>query len=82
MKCNPKAMITAGIALAAMLAAAYALLPAVRALVLGIGPYLLLLICPLSMWLMMKSMSAHDDQVGGMTEQAPEQKPHPFRIKE
>ncbi|MBO4120567.1 DUF2933 domain-containing protein [Cupriavidus gilardii] len=81
MKCNPKAMITAGIALAAMLAAAYALLPPVRALVLGIGPYLLLLICPLSMWLI-KSMSAQDDQVGGMTEQAPKQKPHPFRIKE
>jgi hypothetical protein len=31
---------------------------------------------------MMKSMSAQDDQVGGMTEQAPKQKPHPFRIKE
>ncbi|WP_235185023.1 DUF2933 domain-containing protein [Cupriavidus sp. SK-3] len=77
-----KSMITAGIALAAMLATAYALLPPVRALVLSIGPYLLLLVCPLSMWLMMKSMSTHDDQVGGMTKQAPKQKPPRFRIRE
>lgn len=82
MKCNTKTMIAVGIALVGMLATAYAVWPPVRALVLGIGPYFLLLLCPLSMWLMMKSMSAHDNQVGGMTEQAPEQKPHPFRIKE
>lgn len=82
MKCNPKAMIGAGIALTAMLAAAYALLPPVRALVLSIGPYLLLLLCPLSMWLMMKSISAHDDQVRAMTEQLPAQKPDSSRSKD
>ncbi|WP_454754848.1 DUF2933 domain-containing protein [Cupriavidus basilensis] len=53
-----------------------------RALVLGAGPYLLLLLCPLSMWFMMKSMSAHDDQLSSMTEERSEQKPQPFRIKE
>ncbi|CAN7774419.1 DUF2933 domain-containing protein [Cupriavidus necator] len=63
-----KTMIAAGVALVAILAAAYAVWPPVRALVLGLGPYLLLLACPLSMWLMMKSMSAHDDQVSSMTE--------------
>lgn len=82
MKSNLKAMITAGIVLLAMLAAAYALLPPVRALVLAIGPYLLLLVCPLSMWLMMKSMKAHDDQVSAMTKQLPAKKPDAFRIKE
>ncbi|KDP87226.1 hypothetical protein CF70_002975 [Cupriavidus sp. SK-3] len=82
MKSNPKAMITAGIALLAMLAAAYAVWPPIRALVLSIGPYFLLLLCPLSMWLMMKSMSAHDDQVSAMTEQPSARKPDPFRIKE
>ncbi|BDB29727.1 hypothetical protein Tamer19_38290 [Cupriavidus sp. TA19] len=82
MKCDTKTLITAGIGLLAMLAAAYAVWPPVHALVPGIGPYLLLLLCPLSMWLMMKSMSAHDDQVSAMTEHLPAQKPDPFRIKE
>lgn len=82
MKCNMKTMIAGGVALVAILAIAYVLLPPVRALVLAIGPYLLLLICPLSMWLMMKSMGAHDDQVSSMTEEAPERKANPFRIKE
>ncbi len=82
MKCNMKTMVAASIALMAMLAATYAVWPPVRALVLGIGPYFLLLLCPLSMWLMMKSMGAHDDQVSAMTERLPAQKPDPFRIKE
>ena len=82
MKCSMRTMIAAGVALVAILAIAYVLLPPVRALVLAIGPYLLLLICPLSMWLMMKSMGAHDDQVSSMTEKAPARKPNPFRIKE
>ncbi|SCU74706.1 conserved exported hypothetical protein [Cupriavidus necator] len=81
MKCNTKTMIAAGIALLAMLAAAYAVLPPVRAFVLGLGPYLLLLLCPLSMWLMMKSMGAHDAQGKSMPEEAAERKPNPFRIK-
>ncbi|QEZ48987.1 DUF2933 domain-containing protein [Cupriavidus oxalaticus] len=80
MKCNTKTMIAVGVALLAMLAAAYAVWPPIRALVLGIGPYFLLLLCPLSMWLMMKSMGAHDDQVSAMTEHLPAQKPDPFRI--
>jgi hypothetical protein len=34
------------------------------------------------MWLMMKSMAAHDDQLSAMIEERPERKPDPFRIKE
>ncbi|WP_455153201.1 DUF2933 domain-containing protein [Cupriavidus basilensis] len=48
----------------------------------GCWAYLLLLLCPLSMRFMMKSMSAHDDQLSSMTEERSEQKPQPFRIKE
>ncbi|SOZ05271.1 conserved exported hypothetical protein [Cupriavidus taiwanensis] len=81
MKCNMKTMIAAGLALVAVLAAAYAALPPVRALVLGIGPYLLLLLCPLSMWLMMKSMGAHDDRVSAMSEDRQEHEPDPIRSK-
>ncbi|WP_454727813.1 MULTISPECIES: DUF2933 domain-containing protein [Cupriavidus] len=82
MKCNVRTMVTTGVVLVAILATAYVLFPPVRALVLGAGPYLLLLLCPLSMWFMMKSMSAHDDQLSSMTEERSEQKPQPFRIKE
>ena len=83
MKCTMKTMIVAGVALGAVLAATYALLPPVRALVLGVGPYLLLLICPLSMWLMMKGMSARDDRVSAMAEDRQEQEhePDPLRTK-
>ncbi|MGY2491346.1 DUF2933 domain-containing protein [Cupriavidus sp. CP313] len=73
-----KTMIAAGLALMAVLAAAYAALPPVRALVLGMGPYLLLLLCPLSMWLMMKSMS---DRVSAMTEDRQEHEPDPLQSK-
>ncbi|WP_303678380.1 DUF2933 domain-containing protein, partial [Ralstonia mannitolilytica] len=57
MKCNTRTMVTMGVALVAILAIAYAIFPPVRAFVLGIGPFLLILICPLSMWLMMKGMN-------------------------
>jgi hypothetical protein len=81
MECNMKTMIATGVALVAVLAAAYAALPPVRALVLGVGPYLLLLLCPLSMWLMMRSMSAHDDRVSAMTEDRQEHEPDPLQSK-
>lgn len=80
MKCSMRTMIAAGVALVAILAIAYVLLPPVRALVLAIGPYLLLLICPLSMWLMMKGMQGQDDQRRSTTDDTPERK-QPFRIE-
>ena len=54
MKCNTRTMVATGGALVAILAIAYVVFPPVRALVLGVGPYLLILLCPLMMWLMMK----------------------------
>ena len=80
MKCNTRTMGAVGAALVAILAVAYAVFPSVRAFVLGIGPYLLILVCPLSMWLMMKGMQGQDDQRRSMREDTPERK-QPFRIE-
>lgn len=80
MKCNTRTMVAMGAALLVILAAAYTIFPSVRAVVLGIGPFLLILVCPLSMWLMMRSMSAQDGQPRSTPEQTPERK-EPFRIE-
>jgi hypothetical protein len=60
MKCT-KTMLTTGVALLAVLALAYAALPQFRTLVLGLGPYLLILLCPLSMLFMMIGMRSSKD---------------------
>lgn len=80
MKCNTRTMVTMGVAVVATLAIAYAIFPPVRAFVLSIGPFLLILVCPLSMWLMMKGMQGQDDQRRSTREDTPEQK-QPFRIE-
>ena len=80
MKCNTRTMAAVGAALVAILAVAYTVFPSVRAFVLGIGPYLLILVCPLSMWLMMKGMQGQDDQGRSTTDDTPERK-QPFRIE-
>ncbi|MCX4151679.1 MULTISPECIES: DUF2933 domain-containing protein [Paraburkholderia] len=60
MKCT-KTMVITGVAMLAVLALAYAALPQFRTLVLGLGPYLLFLLCPLSMLFMMKGMHSNKD---------------------
>jgi hypothetical protein len=62
MKCT-KTMVVTGVALLAALALAYTALPQFRTLVVSAGPYLLFLLCPLSMLFMMKGMqsSSKDD---------------------
>nr|WP_315593782.1 DUF2933 domain-containing protein [uncultured Cupriavidus sp.] len=74
MKCNMKTMIVAGTALVTTLVGAYAVWPPMHDLILSIGPYFLFLLCPLFMWLMMRSMAAHDDQVSAMTDESSERK--------
>jgi len=61
MKCNMKPMITTGTVLLVLLAAAYAAFPQFRTLVLSGGPFLFFLLCPLSMFFMMRSMNANKD---------------------
>jgi hypothetical protein len=69
MKCNMKTMIATGTVLLVVLAAAYAAFPQFRTLVLSGGPFLLFLLCPLSMFFMMKSMShSKDDQASRPSE--------------
>ena len=61
MKCT-KTMLTAGAIILAALALAYVALPQFRALVVSAGPYLLFLLCPLSMMFMMKGMQSNNDR--------------------
>jgi ABC-type transport system involved in multi-copper enzyme maturation permease subunit len=61
MKCT-KTMLTTGAVIAAALVLAYAALPQFRALIAAAGPYLLFLLCPLSMLFMMKGMHSKMDQ--------------------
>lgn len=62
MKCDMNMMLKAGLGLAAGVAVAYVALPAARELIVALAPLLLLLICPLMMFFMMKGMhSSHDD---------------------
>lgn len=60
MKCT-KTMVVTGVALLAALALAYMALPQFRTLVVSAGPYLLFLLCPLSMLFMMKGMHSSKD---------------------
>lgn len=61
MKCT-KTMLTTGAFILAALVLAYATLPEFRTLVLNAGPFLLLLVCPLSMMLMMMGMNSNRDR--------------------
>jgi len=71
-----KTMITSGVVLLVVLAAAYAAFPQFRTLVLSGGPFLLFLLCPLSMFFMMKSMShSKDDHRTRPSETAQDQQP-------
>ena len=56
MKCDPKTMVKAAVALGAAIAAAYFAFPAARALILASAPILLALVCPVAMLVMMYSM--------------------------
>jgi Protein of unknown function (DUF2933) len=61
MKCT-KSMLTTGAVILAAVVLAYAALPQFRTLVLNAGPFLLFLLCPLSMMFMMKGMNSNGDR--------------------
>ncbi|QCP53681.1 DUF2933 domain-containing protein [Trinickia violacea] len=61
MKCT-KTMLTTGAVILAALVLAYAALPQFRTLVLNAGPFLLFLLCPLSMMFMMNGMNSNRDR--------------------
>ena len=60
MKCT-KPMITTGAGLLAVLAIVYVALPQFQTFVLSVAPFLLILLCPLSMVFMMKGMNSHQN---------------------
>jgi Protein of unknown function (DUF2933) len=80
MKCNMKTMFTTGTVLLVVLAAAYAAFPQFRTLVLSGGPFLLFLLCPLSMFFMMKSMSASKDEQRSLPSDTSQDRPPQSRI--
>jgi len=80
MKCT-KTMIKIGAAILAVVAIAYIALPQYHALIFSAAPYLLFLLCPLSMMFMMKGMSAHQGGQPSASDvpqnRSPEEEPRP-----
>ncbi|RKF35749.1 DUF2933 domain-containing protein [Paraburkholderia fungorum] len=77
MKCT-KTMLATGAGLLGVLAVAYIAFPQFQSLVLSLGPYLLFLLCPLSMLFMMKGMNSsrgHRDESGSSTARESERRP-------
>lgn len=60
MNCSRKTLINLALMVGAALAVAYFALPQFHALILGIAPILLALLCPLAMLFMMRSMGSPD----------------------
>jgi Protein of unknown function (DUF2933) len=79
MKCNMKTMLATGIGLLVILAIAYDALPQFRTFVLNLGSswlFLLLLLCPLSMFFMMKGMNSNkDDQRSATSDTSRDRQP-------
>jgi hypothetical protein len=67
MKCT-KTMLTTGAVAVAALVLAYAALPQFRLLIAAAGPYLLFLLCPLSMLFMMKGMQSNQEKLSSDTQ--------------
>jgi len=81
MKCDMKTMLRTGLGLAAVAAVGYMAFPAARDLILAISPFLFLLLCPLMMFFMMKTMhSYHTDN--GINKNVPTPSPEVIRIEE
>lgn len=57
MNCSTNTMLKVGVGLGLTLGAAYFIIPAAQTLILASAPYLLLLVCPISMGFMMLMMS-------------------------
>lgn len=81
MKCDMKTMLKAGLGLAAVAIVGYATFPAARELILAISPFLFLLLCPLMMFLMMKSMHSHHTD-NGINKSEPIPIPEAVRVAE
>lgn len=70
MKCSMKTMLKVGCGVLLSLGALYLAFPTFREVLLAVAPFLLFLICPLSMFLMMKGMSSQDHKTTGQTTSA------------
>lgn len=68
MKCDSKMMLKIAGGLGVALGVAYFTLPAAQALILASAPILLVLICPVAMLLMMKTMNGSTKDEGAKSE--------------
>lgn len=60
MKCNAKLMLKVAAGLAVVLALLYVAVPGTQAMIAASAPFLLLLLCPLSMMIMVLAMNGND----------------------
>ena len=74
MKCNPKSMLIAALALGLVATVAYFTFPAAKAFILASTPLLVALICPVSMLVMMKTKNGGNK---GQDARADERAPSP-----
>jgi hypothetical protein len=79
MKCDTKTMVKTAIGLGLLGVIAYFALPQFRSFILGISPFLLGLVCPLSMIFMMKAMSQHQEKPDAKSEPAKVYEPEPVK---
>src|SRR5690625_7899443 len=81
MKCDMKTMLKAGLGVAAVAVVGYMAFPAARDLILATSPLLFLLLCPLMMFFMMKSMHSHHTD-NGIHKNVPTPSPEAIRIEQ
>lgn len=70
MKCDSKVMFKTAIGFSVVLAAAYFVFPEIRTWLVASGPFLLFLICPVTMFVMMKSMNLGNEILAPVSSKA------------
>ncbi len=65
MKCDPKTMLRIGVIITVLLVAGFVTFPQFRQMIIGLAPFALLALCPLSMIFMMGSMNKEKSGHGG-----------------
>ncbi|WP_024973249.1 DUF2933 domain-containing protein [Ralstonia pickettii] len=68
MTCKMKTIVKTSAAVIALLVLAYVTLPQLRPLITGMSPFLLILLCPVSMLLMMKGMRSNQEKAHALVQ--------------
>lgn len=65
MKCNPKTMLKIGVVLAVVLGGSYFTFPQLRPVVIGLAPFALFALCPISIFFAMRGMNKDKENHDG-----------------